>query len=182
MPLTKEQEKDTLLDYREGGNISGISTLYTDYIDLVYGLCLKYLKNTADAEDAVMSIYELILGKLKTQEVNHFRSWLYIVAKNHCLEHLRSAKRELTKQKEFKIMHSESFFHPDDIQSEDLIITLQQCLSQLSKEQKEMIELFYYQRMSYQEIVDDYRLSWNTVRSRIQNGRRNLKSCIEKLK
>lgn len=180
--LSRKSNKDNelILAYKEKGNIQALGELYSSYMSLIYGLCLKYFKNKEDSEDAVMGIYELISVKLKTQEVNNFKSWLFVVSKNYCLDKLRKDKRDLTKEKQLTLMQSSEYFHPDEVNEREREFNLlEQCLEKLPELQKQMIDLFYYQKKSYQEIVDSERVSWNRVRSNIQNGRRNLKQCIE---
>lgn len=173
-------DQELLLAYKDTGDIHALGKLYKAYMELVFGLCMKYLKNTADSEDAVMGIYELISEKLKTQKVDNFKSWLYVVSKNYCLDKLRKDKRDLTKEKELYLMQSSGNFHPDEVnEDEKKFNLLEQCQEKLPELQKKMIDLFYYQKKSYQEIVDQEQLDWNMVRSNIQNGRRNLKKCIE---
>ncbi|MFK7953302.1 MAG: RNA polymerase sigma factor, partial [Ekhidna sp.] len=82
-------DEDILSDYRSSGNQQLLGELFNNYMHLVYGLCLKYLKNSDDSKDAVMSIYEHISVKLRSTEVQHFKSWLYMVSKNYCLMQLR---------------------------------------------------------------------------------------------
>jgi len=182
----KQTEKDVIPElqllsrYKETQDTEALGMLYNRYMELVFGLCMKYLKNTEDSQDAVMEVYELIANKLKTHDVDNFKSWLYVVAKNHCLEKLRKDKQVLTKEKELQHVQSVDYFHPDDVnEKESKYNQLEQCLSRLPKLQKKMIDLFYYQKKSYSEIVEKEQLSWNVVRSNIQNGRRNLKKCIE---
>lgn len=69
------------------------SELYRRYIPMVYGLCLKYLGNKADAEDAVMDLFEDVSQKIKQYEIQHFHTWLYSVARNHCLQRLRKGNK-----------------------------------------------------------------------------------------
>jgi len=177
---TAESHRALLLTYKDKGDVQALGVLYNAYMPLIYGLCMKYLKNTADSEDAVMGIYELIAEKLKTQHVDNFKSWLYVVSKNYCLDKLRKDKRTLTKEKEVYRMQSSITFHPDEVSdNERKFILLEKCMEKLPRLQKSMIDLFYYQKISYQEIADQEQLAWNKVRSNIQNGRRNLKQCIE---
>lgn len=175
-----EKDQELILAYKNNANTQALGKLYKAYMPLVFGLCMKYLKNTADSEDAVMGIYELVAEKLKKQEVENFKSWLYVVSKHYCLDKLRKDKRDLTKEKELYLMQSKENFHPDEVKDSDKKFDLlEQCLEKLPELQKKMIDLFYYQKRSYQEIVDQEVLEWNVVRSNIQNGRRNLKKCIE---
>lgn len=152
--------------------------LFSRYFDLVYGLCLKYCKNEAKAKDAVMDIYELYSKKIKTHQVDKFKSWLYVLSKNHCLEKLRKAK---WKEEKMTVMQFDTSFHPySDDDKEDDLNKLENCIKTLDKEQKQCIQLFYLEKQSYNDISDSLQIPWNTIRSLIQNGRRNLKNCMNR--
>ena len=174
------QEMELIESYRKSEDQSILATVYEPYIKLVFGLCLKYFKEPARAEDAVMDIYLAISKKLLTHNVKNFKSWLYVVSKNHCLDKLRSQKSKIPKEKEAQLMYSDDVFHPDyDDHAEEEIKRLKRCIENLPSNQKEIIDLFYYQKISYQEITETTSYTWSQVRSYIQNGRRNLKRCLE---
>jgi len=166
--------------YRYTNDLAVLGELYNRYMDLVYGVCLKYLKTPEDAQDSVMNIFEELIAKLQKHEVGNFKSWLYTLAKNHCLMRLRSEKRTpvVTMKEEF--VQSEEAGHLEDvIIKEESFLQMEDCLKQLSVEQRRTIELFYLQGKCYNEIAAETGLEWKAVRSYIQNGRRNLKLCME---
>lgn len=78
--------------YKKSNDLQVLGELYQRYMELVYGVCLKYLKDSEAAKDCVMQIFEELILKLKKHEVDNFKNWLYQVAKNHCLMHLRTPK------------------------------------------------------------------------------------------
>ena len=164
--------------YREKEDADSFGILYDRYLHLVYGLCLKYLKDRDASQDAVMDIYELIAQKLKTQEVTHFKSWLYIVSKNHCLMQLRKANPEMKMEDHFMEL-AESAHHNDEPNAETDYQALEKCIDQLKDEQKHCVNEFYLQQRSYQEIAESAKLDLKKVKSYIQNGKRNLKICLE---
>ena len=86
-------DSDLVLQYRAAGSMEILGELYSRYMDLVYGVCLKYLRNPEDAKDSVLLIFEELTLKLRKYEVDHFKGWLYQLAKNHCLMRLRSQKK-----------------------------------------------------------------------------------------
>lgn len=174
----KEHTDEALIAEHKLGN-PGIAELYGRYKNLVFGSCLKYLKNKADADDAVSEIFELIDKKLKTHEVASFKSWLYTVTRNYCIEILRKRNRHRDKINKAESMYSETVFHPDDIVDEELVKILENCIEALPLKQRKTIDLFYYQKVTYKEIANKMGLSWDKVRSFMQNGRRNLKNCLE---
>lgn len=158
-----------------------LAVLYQRYMDLLYGVCLKYLKNPEASRDAVMHIFEELVEKLKKHEVDNFKSWVYTLAKNHCLMQLRTPKNLKTTEFKVDIMQSEEEVHLNGaLQREENLEKMERCLQTLSAEQKITVELFYLQNKCYKEIAEITGLEWNKVRSYIQNGRRNLKICMEK--
>ena len=181
-----EKENDEILvqQYKEFGDIDVLGILYKRYMVLVYGVCLKYLKDRERAKDAVMDIFEKLVVELQKRDVGNFKSWLYVVAKNHCLMLLRSRKSENLHEKRYQeetvlFMESESFVHPVDEPHLNLNDALKDCIDRLKKEQKYCIELFYFEGKCYQKIAEEMDVETNKVKSLIQNGKRNLKNCME---
>lgn len=167
--------------YRQNGDLQVLATLYERYMDLVYGVCLKYLGDPETAKDGVMQVFEQLIEKLQKHEVDNFKSWLYTLAKNHCLMQLRSSKNKKTVSLDPDLMQSGAVLHLNgELQKEAEFKKLESCLQTLSAEQKQAVELFYLQEKCYNEIVAIMGLEWNKVRSLIQNGRRNLKICMDK--
>ena len=175
---TSINEQEYIRLYQETSDQKYAIALYKPYIELVYGVCLKYYKNKADAEDAAMSVYELVARKLKTHQVENFKSWLYVVTKNYCFEKLRQKTRHMVKEKDAADVYSSIVFHPDNIDKEAQLNKLEDCLSKLSDEQEKCVRWFYLDQKSYQEIAEAHNLAWGKVRSLIQNGRRMLKNCM----
>jgi RNA polymerase sigma factor (sigma-70 family) len=181
-PGHKNDETDAELvqQYRSGGEPEVLGILYQRYMDLVYGVCLKYLKDSDTAKDAVISIYEELVTKLKQHEVSNFKSWLYVLCRNFCLMHLRRQKGKQTAELTEQVMQSEELLHLESaMQKEEQFQQMEQCLEQLTEDQKNCVRLFYLESKCYNEISDQTGLEWNKVRSHIQNGRRNLKLCME---
>ena len=176
-----ETDEELLLLIKKNSGQDVLAKLYLRYTDLVYGTCLKYLKDGEAAKDAVMNIYLELVQKLPNHEVQNFKSWLYVLAKNHCLMQLRSAKKMVTVEFQPGLMQSEDFEHLDTVlQREQDFKKLELCLERLPEEQKQSIKLFYLENKCYNEIVEQTGIDWGKVRSLIQNGRRNLKICMEK--
>jgi len=175
-------EDDQLLAqlYKKEGNIDTLGELYNRYMELVYGVCLMYMKEPEDAKDCVINIFEELIVKLKKYEVDNFKGWLYQLAKNHCLMKLRSKKNQ-PYVIDADVMHLRENIHLDGVmEKEQQLTTMQYCIEQLPREQKQAIELFYLKEKCYKEIADSTNTDINKVRSFIQNGRRNLKICMER--
>ena len=174
-------DEELLNAFTKNADQEMLAQLYIRYTDLVYGVCMKYLKDAEAAKDAVMNIYQELLTKLQTHAVDNFKSWLYVVAKNHCLMQLRKEKKMVTVEFTSTVMQSENFEHLDSVlEKENELKKLEYCIEHLPNEQKQSIHLFYLQNKCYNEIAEQTGYEWNKVRSLIQNGRRNLKICMEK--
>jgi len=158
-----------------------LGQLYLRYIPLVYGLCLKYLKKTEDAEDAVNNIYEELTVKIHKYKIENFKTWLYSVAKNHCLQVLRKCQNLIFEEIDERFMDFDEFEHlidaDDDKEKEK---ALNYCLGTLPEEQRQCIVQFFFDDFSYADIVEKTGYTLNKVKSYIQNGKRNLKICILK--
>lgn len=158
--------------------------LYQRYVHLVLGVCMKYLKNRDEAEDATMQVFEKLLVQLHQYEVNEFKFWIHTVAKNHCLYLLRKQQSHFKNQKEMNkdfpvIMENEQSSPLDNENWKNAKLEeMNGALMQLKEGQKICVELFYLQEKSYQEIVDQTGYSMLEVKSFIQNGKRNLKIML----
>lgn len=169
-----------LKKYKQTHDLAVLGTLYQRYMDLVYGVCLKYYMDGEQAKDSVMQIFEELIDKLKKHEVDNFKSWLYQVAKNHCLMYLRTPKNLKTVEFNPAHMQNQEHVHLNGVfEKEENFIKLEYCLTTLSPDQKEAIKLFYLDGKCYNDIVTITGQDWKQVRSAIQNGRRNLKNCME---
>jgi RNA polymerase sigma-70 factor (ECF subfamily) len=167
--------------YKASGDLKVLGELYQRYMELAYGVCLKYLKDPEPAKDAVMQIFEELVSKLKRHEVENFRAWLHQLAKNHCLMQLRTPRNLKTVEMKIDIVQNEENVHLNGmLEKEENFQRLENCIGTLVSEQQRAIRLFYLEEKCYNEIVELTGLEWKQVRSFIQNGRRNLKICMEK--
>jgi RNA polymerase sigma factor (sigma-70 family) len=105
--------------YKKTHNNEILGVLYERYMHLVYGTCLKYLKDSEAAKDAVMNIFEELMTKLRTHQVDNFRSWLFVVSKNHCLMQLRKESRTLTTEIPVSLMQSEEEIHLNGVMEKE---------------------------------------------------------------
>lgn len=178
--LTETTDSELIAQYKHTGESEWLGVLYTRYTAMVYGVCLKYLKDRDEAKDAVMQLYEKLSGVLKTHEVQHFKSWLYVTARNQCLMQLRSRKGKFTEEISPFLMETASEMHLEDgAEVETNLGKLEECIEKLNPEQKICVRLFYLEEKCYKDIAQVTGYDLNQVKSFIQNGKRNLKICME---
>jgi RNA polymerase sigma-70 factor (ECF subfamily) len=180
IPNNELPDKELVSLFRTSGNMEVLAVLFQRYMELLYGVCLKYLKQPEAAKDAVMQIFEELVQKLPKHEVDNFKSWLHTLAKNYCLMQLRTPRNLKTTEFNPDSMQLQEEMHLNGVLlKEENLQQLERCLKTLSLEQKQAVELFYLQNKCYKEIAAITGIDWNKVRSFIQNGRRNLKICME---
>lgn len=180
----QKSEEELLAEFRMSGDLEVLGELYSGYMHLVYGVCLKYLKDRESSMDAVMQIFEKLIAEIPRHNIENFRSWLHVVTKNYCLMQIRSDKLQNKKLAEWAIgsdvfMESEPEMHPIDDDFSGMEKTLEDCIERLKEEQKSCIRLFYFENRCYNEIADNLNINEKKVKSYLQNGKRNLKICLE---
>ena len=158
-----------------------LGILLPRYTLLLLGVCMKYLKNEEDAKDAVQQIFLKTINELHKYKVDYFKSWIYIIAKNHCLMKLRDkGKYPLEINERIAATQDESEEINVLTEKENTLNQLNEALQQLNKEQHVCLTLFYLEKRSYIEIAAGTGFSMMQVKSHIQNGKRNLRALLEK--
>ncbi|MBE7172139.1 MAG: sigma-70 family RNA polymerase sigma factor [Williamsia sp.] len=169
--------------YQEHDN-KWLGLLLERYTLLLLGVCMKYLKNEEEAKDSVQQIFLKAITELHKYRVEYFKSWIYMVAKNHCLMKLRDRKGKITAD----LSENAANVAPESQQDEKLQLLEKEkrlelmgsALQELGNEQKRCVTLFYLEKQSYQEIAQNTGYSILKVKSYIQNGKRNLRIMLDK--
>lgn len=157
-----------------------LGILLPRYTLLLLGVCMKYLKNEEEAKDSVQQIFLKVINELHKYEVAYFKSWIYMIAKNHCLMKIRGNKNYTIEINESLLISEEAFEENKNHFEKDALLTkLEKAFKQLNANQQECIKLFYLQKKSYAEIVEMTSHSLLQVKSHLQNGKRNLKMLME---
>jgi RNA polymerase sigma-70 factor (ECF subfamily) len=179
-------DEELLTEFRKGADPEVLGELYSRYMHLVYGVCLKYLKVREESQDAVMQIFEKLIVEIPKHNIENFSSWLHVVSKNYCLMQLRSDKSQSERISEWidehdVFMETVTDLHPLDEDNDSKVIdrALEDCIERLKEEQKKCIRQFYFENKCYNEISENMDLDVKKVKSYLQNGKRNLKLCLE---
>jgi RNA polymerase sigma-70 factor (ECF subfamily) len=177
-------DKELIAEYKKTADKIFVGILYKRYSHLVFGLCMKYLKDEDEAHDAVTNIFTKLFDDLQKHSIEYFKSWLYTFSKNYCLMQLRSAQSKLRKGLEYEydvkmFVEKSEEMHQNANKREEEYIALEKAMAGLNEEQRICVELFYMKDKSYNEIAEITGYSLNSVKSYIQNGKRNLKIKLE---
>ncbi len=173
-------DKELLNLYYSYHDNKWIGILLQRYTLLLFGICMKYLKNEEAAKDAVQQIFLKAITEIKKYEIEYFKSWIYVLARNYCLMQLRN-KYIFTELNDTHLEEAEEKLDFNILQAkEQSYDKLEKAIIQLKTEQKTCISLFYLQNKSYLQIAQSTGFSILQVKSFIQNGKRNLKLIMQK--
>ncbi|WP_439882520.1 RNA polymerase sigma factor [Pontibacter sp. MBLB2868] len=177
-------DQELLRLYRETGEIGHLGELFQRHSEMVYLVCLKYLKDEDDSKDATMQLFEYLTEAARKHKISNFKSWIYVTAKNHCLMQLRANSRKphvpLPEFAPELMEYHEPMHLTEGELTEKTEQVLRLALQELPPEQQKCITLFYLEQKSYKEIAELTACELNKVKSYIQNGKRNLKLYMEK--
>lgn len=182
MQALGDMEDENLISHiKKTGDKQGFSILYERYAHLLFGWCLRYLKNQEASEDAVMDIMEQLIQNLHRYDIKDFKNWLFLVTRNHCYMRLRGQTHilidDLSSIDDEQVMENHQEMHLHIEQKED---HLHEAIERLKGPQKDCIILFYFKRKTYREIAESTGYDEKKVKSYIQNGKRNLRLELEK--
>jgi RNA polymerase sigma factor (sigma-70 family) len=173
-------DTDLLELYYADKNQEWIGILLERYTLLLLGVCMKYLRDENEAKDCVQQIFLKVLTELAKYRVEYFKSWLYMVAKNHCLMRLRDKGAKVQKELNENLAALEDTDRQELIANEQTYDLLEEALDELNEEQKQCVILFYLKKNSYTQISSKTGFNMMQVKSYIQNGKRNLKIILER--
>jgi len=182
---TTYSDAELLQHFRKTADSKWLGWLFERYSLLVFGVCMKYLRNATDAQDATQHVFEKALGEVSKYEIPFFKSWIYSVAKNHCLMQLRSRSSKPGTTDELPEETSAELLTDQELKMKELLMEeqshhLKAALHELNPEQRICVEMFYLEKSSYHEIETKTGFSFSQVKSHIQNGKRNLRIILEK--
>lgn len=176
-------DQELLEKFRQTHDNNWLGILLERYTLLLFGVCMKYLKNEEEAKDAVQQIFLKTLTELPKYKVDYFKSWLYTIARNHCLMKLRDKGKqtvEINERMPLAVSEEEENKRLFHLMKDREFTLMNEALKELLPEQKTCIEAFYLDRKTYQQIAEKTGFNYMQVKSYIQNGKRNLKILLQK--
>lgn len=173
-------DSELLQNFYKDHDNKWLGILLPRYTILLLGVCMKYLKNEEEARDCVQQIFLKVINELQKYRVDYFKSWIYMIAKNHCLMKLRGNKNySLEWNENIMAIETGDIDITELMEKEILLEKLQEAIQQLNPEQHECVNLFYLQKKSYSQVAEITGFSMLQVKSHLQNGKRNLKRIMQ---
>ncbi len=178
--ITLPATDETLIEaYRHSRDKSHVGILYERYAHIVFGVCMKYLKNRDESRDATLQIFEKLINDLLVHQITYFKGWLHTVTRNYCLMELRKSQR---RGSEYALEELEGKLaedtNDDSLLGEIKLQELEKAIGLLAEPQRICIDLFYLKGKSYRETATLSGYPEKQVKSHLQNGKRNLKLIL----
>ena len=153
----------------------------------VYGFMLKRTENEADTEDIVIETFSKAFDKIATYNPEYaFNTWLIAIAKNVHIDMLRKKKSALfieitdeEDQQAYSVIDSTPTVE-DQLIKEQNLSSLLNCIKHLKPRYQEVIQLRYFQELSYQEIADQLGEPLNNVKIKLLRAKKLLSEIIRK--
>lgn len=144
----------------------------------------RFLQNEEDITDIVQNVFIKVFVNLQSFDVDRtFNSWIYRIAHNETVTYLKKRGNEKVSFLDFDTM----FPHPFAKETADkgtidkeLESLMASSLSLIPLKYKEVLVLYYYEELSYQEIADILHIPIATVGVRLRRGREQLEKHIKK--
>lgn len=163
-------------------------SIYQEHQHLVFNLCLNYLLNQQEAEEAAQDVFVKIHAKLESFEgKSSLKTWVYRIAVNHCLDVLRQRKRQIRLGK-FRhlifwgneiVPEVPSFDHPGVLlEDREALENLLRTINLLPENQKTALILRYLDDLPPPEIADIMGVSLKAVESLLQRAKSNLEKKL----
>ena len=163
------------------GNRSAFGTLYDLTSAKLFGVCVRILRDRAEAEDAVQEVYIKIWhSAARFQQAGASpMSWLIAIARNQSIDKLRARRAPA-------VEIDEAFEVQDDAPGPEAALLagdekskINQCLDQLPKERAEAVRAAYVEGYSYLELATRFQLPLNTLRTWLRRSLLSLRECLE---
>lgn len=175
------------IDKAKKGDQVAFTFLLDFFWNEVYGFMLKRTGNEADTEDIVIETFAKAFDRISTYNPEYaFNTWLIAIAKNVHIDLLRKKRSslfvEITDEEDQQAYNvADSSPSPEDkLIKEQNLSSLLECIKKLKPQYQEVIQLRYFQEMSYQEIADQLTEPLNNVKVKLLRAKKLLSEIITK--
>ncbi|MBY6092380.1 MULTISPECIES: sigma-70 family RNA polymerase sigma factor [Rhodobacterales] len=184
--MTEEPLAEILLRMAQGER-AALRNLYSEAGPKLFGVCIRMLKDRAEAEDALQEILVKLWSKAHQFDPRRGRStaWAVTIARNHCLDRLRARtaalQREATGSNERAMLEvADTGPGPETlVEMKDEARRISDCLATLEADRATAIRSAYLDGHSYDAIARALGIPVNTLRSWLHRGLRKLKECMD---
>lgn len=165
------------------GSEYAFSQLFSRYHGKIYGVGMKFLKNTTLAEEVVQEVFMTVWdNRADMKTVLRFEPYLYTMARNHIFRGIKSIARDAVAEKEFSLDLKPVNDTDHGIREEQYEKLLHDAVEKLSPQQKVIFRMAKQEGLSHKAIAEQLNLSVLTVKDQmkkaLQTIRRNLEGHV----
>lgn len=187
------KEDLSLVDAAKSGDQNAFATLMTKYKDSIFYMTLKMVHNRDDAEDLTLESFGKAFNKIKKYDEKYaFSTWLFKIATNNCIDFIRKKKLE-THSIDEPIKTDKGTIHSVNVKSEapdpeqkvikkQRVISVRSAVKKLKPKYRHLIELRYYEELSYEEIATELNIPLGTVKAQLFRAKELLAELLESTK
>jgi len=187
--LSDWTDEQLLAEWQEQRDEACFNEIYQRYYHLVYKLCCTHLHQVADRKDATLETFAALMEVPASKPIRALPRWLNRIARNICISRFRTqtAGPFLSGEETFFEKHADEFVENEGLlrhisrEHPHLSDLLPQALEQLETKQRQCIELFYLEEMTYKQVSEKLGYDLKAVKSYLQNGRRKLSVLLREL-
>lgn len=165
------------------GDRSAFSALYQATSPKLFAICIRILKDRADAEEALQEIYVRIWQRAHSfaSRAGHALAWLATIARNHCIDLIRARKPVSDDIDTVLDLEDQSTPDPEmQIAMRDEGRRIDRCMEELRPDQAAAVRRAYVEGMSYAELAEEMNAPLNTVRTWLRRSLLKLRECMER--
>ena len=176
--MYRVQEEVSLLRASLQGDTEAWGEMISRYKDAVFGLCLGFMRNRADAEDVSHDAFIRAYLNLRRYDLERrFSTWLFTIAANLCRNKLRYRKNHPSTEEPLQIQGGTD--PAKLVGAEDRQMKIRAALAKMPYSYRAPLVLRFYNELPYQEISDILSIPEGTVKTRIHRGKAMLKNLFE---
>ncbi len=169
-----QMDDKVLIEAFQAGDEFAFVSLYNRYKAPVYAFCVKMLLDKPVAQDVMQETFlRLYENRDRLMKTSSFKAWLFTIARNQCLNHLRRTTRHVPLDEATPPV-SGADTPGARMEKSEQVEMVTRFLAQLKPDYREVIILREYQNLSYEEIAAVTRSSLSAVKSRLFKARRKL--------
>lgn len=173
----------------ENRDQQAFTRLMSRYRDSIYFMVLKMVHNRDDAEDITMESFSKAFNNIDKYDQRYaFSTWLFRIATNNCIDFIRKKRLETTsidktyendKGDEMSVDIKADTLTPEEkVIKKQRIISVRGALTKLNPKYRQLIEMRYYEELSYEEIAEKLHLPLGTVKAQLFRAKEMLFKII----
>ena len=175
----------------EHGSQKAYATLMELHKDSLYYMIFKMVNNPYEAEDLTIEAFGKAFRNLSDFNKDYaFSTWLYSIAANNCIDYLRkkhlnyifmdsNGEEDNQERQPFYNIPDGTLSPEEKLCKKEADLLLRKYVSMLKQEHRELIEMRYFQELSYEEMAEKLQIPLGTVKSRLFKAKDKLQAIIQ---